>query len=145
MERRDLLYYPQQGTTVSSQVSLYSYLSAHHLALLKTRIPYLACVPEYSVTFLSGKSYSPDISLCKKAGLSDLRMCLCTSAHTRLRFWVITGLVTSPDNLIILYLSSMSSYFFNLFLIFLLFPCKRICSSRNTLCSQAQTWLHAHA
>ena len=147
MERRDLLYYPQQGATVSSQVSLYSYLSAHHLALLKTRIPYLACVPEYSVTFLSGKSYSPDISLCKKAGLSDLRSLLEGMAYhaARLRLWGITARVTSPDNLIILYLSSMSSYFFNLFLIFLLFPCKRICSSRNTLCSQAQTWLHAHA
>ena len=115
MERRDLLYYPQQGTTVSSQVSLYSYLSAHHLALLKTQIPYLAYDLDYSVTFLSGKSYSPDISLCKKAGLSDLRMCLCTSAHTRLRLWVITGLVTSPDNLIIQYLSSLSMGYFKFF------------------------------
>ncbi len=61
MERRDLLYYPQQGTTVSSQVSLYSYLSAHHLALLKIQIPYLAYDLDDSVTFLSSESDSPDI------------------------------------------------------------------------------------
>ena len=148
MERRDLLYYPQQGTTVSSaNVLVLLSLWSGSCPFLKIQIPYLAYVLDDSVTFLSGKSYSPDISLCKKAGLSDLRSLLEGMVYhaARLRFWVITGLVTSPDNLIIQYLSSMSSYFFNLFLIFLLFPCKRICSSRNTLCSQAQSWPHAHA
>ena len=98
-------------------MSLYSYLSAHHLALLKTQIPYLAYVLEYSVTFLSGKSYSPDISLCKKAGLSDLRSLLEGMVYhaARLRLWITPSLVTSPDNLIIQYLSSLSMGYFKFF------------------------------
>ena len=123
MERRDLLYYPQQGTTVSSSNGLVLLsLWSSTCPFLKIWIPYLAYVLDDSVTFLSGKSYSPDISLCKKAGLSDLRMCLCTTAHTRLRFWVITGLVTSPDNFIIQYLSSLSIVYFRFFQNFLLPP-----------------------
>ena len=61
MEGWDLLYYPQRGATVSSSMTSYSYLSAHHLALLKIRIPYLAYVLDFSVTFLSDGSYPPNI------------------------------------------------------------------------------------
>ena len=115
MERRDLLYYPQQGTTVSSSYDLVLLaLWSSTCPFLKIWIPYLAYVLDDSVTFPSGKSYSPDISLCKKAGLSDLRSLLEGMAYhaARLRFWVITGLVTSPDNLIIQYLSSLSMGYF---------------------------------
>ena len=125
MERWDL-HFTHKFQHQLCQVAYFNHYLNHvwHLPV-QLRIAYCYrhwFAPAFSVTFLSGKSYSPDISLCKKAGLSDLRMCLCTTAHTRLRFWVITGLVTSPDNFIIQYLSVLSMGFFRFFQNFLLPP-----------------------
>lgn len=54
MERWDLLYYPQQGTSVSSAIGLVLLsLWSGSRPSLKPRIPYLAYVLDYSVTLLN--------------------------------------------------------------------------------------------
>ena len=58
MEGWDLLYYPQLGTTVSSSnVLVLLSLWSGSCPFLKIRIPYLAYVLDYSVTFLRLGSY----------------------------------------------------------------------------------------
>lgn len=117
MERWDL-HFTHKFQHQLCQVAYFNHY-LNHVWHLPVQLRIVYCyrhwfAPAFSVTFLSGKSYSPDISPYKKAGLSDLRSLLEGMAYhaARLRFWVITGLVTSPDNLIIQYLSSLSMGYF---------------------------------